>query len=274
MQPPHPVAVLDLFGDDRTALLSLLAALSADDWEQATTCEGWSVKDVAGHILGGDLANLSRRRDGYQGDAPAPGQDLVSFLNGSNDIWMHAARRLSPRVVCDLLAAAGPPLFDYFASLDLLALGAPVSWAGPAPAPVWLDVAREYTERWHHQQHIRDAVGQPGQTDRRFLHPVLATFAYALPAALHDTDAPVGTIAHFHVRGEAGGDWSVERQPNGWQLYTGVPATAVARVDLDQDRAWRLYTKGISPQEAQVSATFSGDYHLGRRLLDAVAIIA
>ncbi len=274
MQPPHPLVVLDLFADDRTALLSLLAALNADDWEQATTCDGWSVKDVASHILGSDLANLSRRRDGYQGDAPAPGQDLVSFLNGSNDIWMHAARRLSPRVVYDLLAAAGPPLFDYFASLDLLALGAPVSWAGPAPAPVWLDVARQYTERWHHQQHIRDAVGQPGQTDPRFLHPVLATFAYALPAALHDTDAPVGTIAHFHVHGEAGGDWSVERQPNGWQLYTGVPATAAARVDLDQDRAWRLYTKGISPQEAQGAATFSADYHLGRRLLDAVAIIA
>ena len=184
MQPPHPLVVLDLFADDRTALLSLLAALNADDWEQATTCDGWSVKDVASHILGSDLANLSRRRDGYQGDAPAPGQDLVSFLNGSNDIWMHAARRLSPRVVYDLLAAAGPPLFDYFASLDLLALGAPVSWAGPAPAPVWLDVAREYTERWHHQQHIRDAVGQPGQTDPRFLHSVLATFAYALPATI------------------------------------------------------------------------------------------
>src|SRR5438445_8929800 len=74
----------------------------------------------------------------------------------------------------------------FFDSLNLLALATPVSWAGPAPAPVWLDVAREYTERWHHQQHIRDAIGQPGQTDHRFLHPVLATFAYALPVALQD----------------------------------------------------------------------------------------
>jgi uncharacterized protein (TIGR03083 family) len=274
MQLPDPIAVLDLFADDRAALLTLLASLDADDWDRTTSCDGWSVKDVAGHILGGDLANLSRRRDGYQGDAPAPGQDLVSFLNGSNDRWMRAGRRLSPRLVCDLLAAAGPPLSDCFASLDLLALGAPVSWAGPAPAPVWLDVAREYTERWHHQQHIRDAVGQPGQTDHRFLHPVLATFAYALPMALQDTDASIGTIAHLHVTGEAGGDWSVKREHNGWQLYTGLPAAAAARVDLDQDRAWRLYTKGITPQEAQRTATFSGDHHLGQRLLDAVAIIA
>lgn len=273
MRPPEPVAVLDLFADDRTALLRVLTTLDADDWERATPCAGWSVKDVAGHILGGDLANLSRRRDRYQGDAPTPGQDLVSFLNASNDTWMRAARRLSPRVVCDLLAAVGPPLFAYFASLDLLAIGAPVSWAGARPAPVWLDVAREYTERWHHQQHIREAVDQPGQTEPRFLHPVLATFAYALPVVLDDTDAPIGTIAHLHIHGQAGGDWSVVRERNGWQLYLGVPAAAAARVELNQDRAWRLYTKGITPREAQAAATFTGDHHLGRRLLDAVAII-
>jgi hypothetical protein len=133
-------------------------------------------------------------------------------------------------------------------------------------------VAREYTERWHHQQHIRDAVGQPGQTEPRFLHPVLATFAYALPFALHDADAPLGTIVHLHVEGQAGGDWSVMRGPNGWHLLLGAPAAAAARVELDQDRAWRLYTKGIAPDEA--AATFTGDQRLGRRLLDAVAIIA
>ena len=36
-----------------------------------------------------------------------------------------------------------------------------VNWAGPEPAPIWLDPAREYTERWVHQQHIRDAVRNP-----------------------------------------------------------------------------------------------------------------
>jgi uncharacterized protein (TIGR03083 family) len=78
MRPPDPVDVLELFAQDRTALLTMLTTLDADDWERATPCAGWSVKDVASHILGGDLANLSRRRDGYQGDAPAPGQERQS----------------------------------------------------------------------------------------------------------------------------------------------------------------------------------------------------
>ena len=49
----------------------------------------------------------------------------------------------------------------------------PIDWAGPEPAPIWLHVAREYTERWVHQQHIRDAVGRPGLNERRWLGPVL-----------------------------------------------------------------------------------------------------
>jgi len=35
-----------------------------------------------------------------------------------------------------------------------------VSWAGPEPAPVWLDAARDFSEYWTHQQQICDATGQ------------------------------------------------------------------------------------------------------------------
>ncbi len=274
MRSPEPIPVLNLFAPDRTALLDLLVNLPADDWDKPTRCEGWSVKDVADHILGGDLANLSRRRDGYRRDDPALDQDLVSFLNDTNDIWMQAARRLSPRLVCALLREYGPPLFDYFASLDLTAMGPSIFWAGPQPAPVWLDVARQYTECWHHQQHIRDAVGRPGQTEPRFLHPVLATFAFALPVALRNADAPKGSSVHLHISGISGGDWSAVRAEPGWQLYLGVSNSAAARVEIDQDSAWRLYTKGLTPAQAQAAATITGDRELGEQLLAAVAIIA
>jgi hypothetical protein len=58
-----------------------------------------------------------------------------------------------------------------------------VSWVGPDPVPNWLDVAREYTERWTHQQQARDAVGMPGLREPTFMAPVLATFVHALPQA-------------------------------------------------------------------------------------------
>ena len=62
---------------------------------------------------------------------------------------------------CKSVEEAGAPCdhCTYFASLNLTALGAAAQLGG---AGVWLDVAWEYTERWRHQQHVRDTVGRPG----------------------------------------------------------------------------------------------------------------
>jgi hypothetical protein len=135
-------------------------------------------------------------------------------------------------------------------------------------------VAREYTERWLHQQHIRDAVGKPGLTERHFMAPVLAAFVYALPPAFRDIEAAPGTTVHLHISGEAGGDWSLVREDSGWTLYAGATDAPKARVDIDQDTAWRLFTKGISPDKAEKTVSFEGDRQLGRQALNAVAIIA
>jgi uncharacterized protein (TIGR03083 family) len=271
---PEPVMVLELFSEERAALLELLEGLTPAEWEQRTVCAGWSVKDVALHILGGDLGNISRRRDSFSAPASVRTNDLVAFVNGFNEEWVRAARRLSPRVVIDLLRFAGPQLFGYFGSLDLDVEGAGVSWAGLERAPVWLDVAREYTERWMHQQHIRDAVGRPGLTDRRLMGPVLATFVYSLPRAFGGVSAPAGTAVHLHIAGEAGGDWTLVREEDGWTLYAGAAEEPYAVVSLDQSAAWRLFTKGIGRAEAEAATTFSGDRALGLGVLDAVAIIA
>jgi hypothetical protein len=42
-----------------------------------------------------------------------------------------------------------------------------VAWAGETRSANWLDTGREYTERWHHQMQIRDAVGAPPLLERR-----------------------------------------------------------------------------------------------------------
>jgi len=73
--------VFDLLAEDRAALLLLLDSVDEDDWARPTACAGWSVKDVAGHILGGDLGNLSRRRDDFRSEMPLPDEDLVGFIN-------------------------------------------------------------------------------------------------------------------------------------------------------------------------------------------------
>ena len=66
-------------------------------------------------------------------------------------------------------------------------------------------------------------------------------------------------MVHLHIRGQAGGDWSVVRNANGWSLAIGAPAAAAARVELGEQQAWRLFTMGITPQQALAEAKLDGD---------------
>jgi uncharacterized protein (TIGR03083 family) len=272
---PNPVIVADLFPEILAGLLDLLGGLSPAGWDSPTACAGWNVKDVALHLLGGEIGNLSRRRDGYVISASLAGWDaVVAYINTWNQEWVQTARRMSPRLVCDLLAFTGTQMAEYFASLDPYALGGSVSWAGPQQMPVWLDVAREYTERWHHQQHIRDAVDRPGYTEPRYLAPALGTFVWALPRTLAAMPAPEGTSVTLTIAGPSGGRWSSVRDNEAWRLYEGAPDRPNTEVVIDQDTAWRLFTRGLDPVSAGAHAVITGDVALGFRALEAVAIIA
>ncbi len=276
MKQPSPIIISDLFPELLNHLIALLASLTPEEWELPTVAEGWTVRDVALHLLGGDVGILSRQRDGYAPPGPPieSWDELVAFINHLNDTWLQGARRISPRLLVDLLRFTGEQVSDHFRSLDPHALGGAVSWAGPDPAPVWLDLAREYTERWHHQQHIRAAVGKPGLTGPRYLAPVLDTFVRALPHTFRDVPAGDGTLVALTIAGDAGGRWFLLREEGKWTLYLGVAQPLDAETILPQETAWRLFTKGISKSEAEAQATLLGDSSLALKLFDTVSIIA
>lgn len=279
MKAPEPIIVSHLFQPVLDSLLELLSSLSADDWNKPTACARWSVKDIASHLLGGDVGILSRQRDGYafSGDPFMSWEDLVALINNLNDTWVKATSRMSPRVLRELMKLTGEQVCDYFNSLDPYAIGGPVDWAGPEPAPVWLDLAREYTERWHHQQQIRDAVGKPGLKEPRFFAPVLDAFVRALPHTYRNVDAKESTLVALSISGDAGGRWFLLRENSAWNLFVEcerrADAEVTAEVTIDQEIAWRLFTKGISKNEALTKASLAGDVALGMNALEMISII-
>jgi uncharacterized protein (TIGR03083 family) len=278
MKPPEPIIVTDLFRPVLDSLLDLLSGLSSDDWNKPTACARWSVKDIASHLLGGEIGILSRKRDAYaySGNNSISWEELVALINSLNDTWVKAASRMSPRVLCELMKLTGEQVCDYFNSLDPYAIGGPVDWAASEPAPVWLDLAREYTERWHHQQQIRDAVGKPGLKEPRFFAPVLDAFVRALPRTYRTVAANDGTRVGLVITGDSGGKWSLLRQNGAWNLdcqdtFNAEPTDA--SIVMNQEVAWRLFTKGITKTEALAEATLSGDESLAAKALETVSII-
>ncbi len=275
LKRPEPTIVAHLFPSVLGRLLTLLRSLEDEEWTKPTACPGWSVKDVALHLLGDEIGNLSVRRDNHRPASHISGWDeLVTYINHWNQEWVKVTRRISSLLLIDLMDFTGNQVCEYFQSLDPYAIGGPVSWAGEEPAPVWLDIAREYTERWHHQQHIRDAVGQPGLKEPQYFAPVLDAFAWALPRALRTTDAVEGATVTLTVRGKSGGQWSVRRERGDWTFYQGATDQPDAEFVIEEEVAWRLFTRGLSHEEARTRISLIGDEALALRVLDMVSIIA
>ena len=68
-----------------------------------------------------------------------------------------------PEMLIDLLKHTGKPFYEYYASLNPYANAEySVAWAGENQSANWMHIAREYTEKFLHQQQIRDATNKQG----------------------------------------------------------------------------------------------------------------
>lgn len=274
MQVPIPVSHLFRPLDDM--LQQLLRALSPDEWRLPTVAREWTVKDVASHLLDGNLRVLSIQRDRYYGEKPpaiTSYQDLVAWLNRLNADWVVASRRLSPRVLTMLHELTGPPTCEFYENAPLWD-DAPfaVSWAGEERSVNWMHLAREYTEKWHHHQQIRDATGRDGIMTHEFFFPVMDAFMRALPHTFRAVDAAAGTTVAVTITTAIGGTWHLVRRQREWQLE--MPRDHDASVAIPPDIAWKLFSKSIRPAQIKDQVTIDGDKALAGNVLEMISVMA
>ena len=153
---------------------------------------------------------------------------------------------------------------------------APISvvWAGEEHSMNWFHIAREFTEKWHHQQQIRDAVGKPGIMTKEFFYPVMDTFMRGMPHRYRDVQAAENSLVRITISTEIGGQWFLIRNNNAWQLTTNAVELPDASVTLEPDTAWKLFTKGIKPEAAKSASIISGNEQLIEPALKLIAVMA
>lgn len=257
-------------------LRSLLASLNDEDWEKPTLARQWCVKDVVAHLLDTSIRSLAvRDKYGVKPDRPLDSyNDLVGYLNDLNADWVKAAQRMSPQVLAELSHLMGKQQAEYFAKLDMRSR-APfgVAWAGQETSPMWFHIAREYTERWHHQQQIREAVGKTGIMTRHLFFPCIDTFMQGLPHTYRNTPAATGTTVEVIVETGIGGRWFLTKAASGWVISSKM-LPAVASISIPPDVSWKLFTKGINAEEARKQVTITGDEALASVVLNMVSVMA
>jgi uncharacterized protein (TIGR03083 family) len=272
----QPIFTAHLFTKVESLLIQLLRSLNQDDWEKQTVAPRWKVKDVAAHLLDTQLRKLSVVRDEYMPEARnfASNVDLVSFINRLNHEGVSIYRRLSPNVLISLMEFASRESVKYHLSLDPFAKARfAVSWAGEEESQNWFDTAREYTERWHHQQQIRLATDRPAIMTQELYFPVLDTFMRALPFHYREVEVKPNSLAQFTVSGECGGSWYLYRDEVGWKLITQPVGDKIAEVAIPQEIAWRIFTKGIDRESALAQVRVNGEERAGLHVLNMLSIV-
>lgn len=278
-QNPHALPAIDvvpLFPELNKQLITLLKSLQNDEWRTPTVLPGRTVKDLASHILDGSLRRLSACRDNYQVNVPHinSNEELIRYVQEINKTWIEATQRLSPNILISLLELPDQWIYEFFKTLDPheKAFYA-VSWAGESESQNWFDIAREYTEKWHHQMQIRLAVNKPGINSREFFYPAIDTFMRGLPYAYRNTEAELDCGIEIHIKGNGGGSWFLEKTADQWQLVTKLKKKPETTIELTDDIAWRLFMDSMPKEIAAQSIYISGNQQLGEVILNMRTVL-
>jgi hypothetical protein len=206
----------------------------------------------------------------------ASAEDVARLVNGQNATGVAFAARLSTRQLVDLLAVVGPWVSDVIGTLPLHGPAIfPVSWAGESASENWMDTGREYTEHWHHQMQIRDAVGAPLLLSPRWVDPLFDIAVRVLPAAYANTAADAGTALVFEVAvdGDKPRAWTLIRAADRWTLERGARPDAACIVRTTADAAWRLFFNALPEALARAAIGLSGDVALAEPLMRARSVV-
>jgi uncharacterized protein (TIGR03083 family) len=275
----EPIFTTHLFNGLHGKLMELLQSLSREDWNRKTVVPHWTVKDVAAHLLDGDLRTLSMLRDNHNASPPEDAgsyRGLVRYLNGLNAQWVQASSRLSPDILTALLDWSGRQYTEFIQSLNPFDMAPfPVAWAGETESENWFHIAREYTEKWHHQQQIRLAVGKDHELlTAEYYFPYLDTSVRALPYHYRNMKPSQPEMIQFTVTGKGGGIWLLYFNGDTWELVSRCFIAPVSTVRIGEQYAWRIFTKGISREEAAAHVEITGDQALGSHVLTMLAVMA
>ncbi|MBD0288507.1 MAG: hypothetical protein ICV79_24240, partial [Flavisolibacter sp.] len=164
---------------------------------------------------------------------------------------------------------------DYYKSLNpfdkaVMAVG----WAGETESKNWMHIAREYTEKWLHQQQIRDAVNKPALMIRELYYPFIDIFMLALPYTYRTIPADNGTTVKLTVTSDIGGSWFLTKTDNLWKLQKNISTNPTTELIIDPGTSWKLFSKSLRPEQVKDKVKIHGDQALGETALTMVSVMA
>ena len=199
-EPPRGGALDGLEGV-WASLVSLGRSLDDEEFELATECPGWSVRDQFSHVIGTELLLAG---EGAPSPAAPSGPHVRNGLGELNERFVAARRGRSGAAVVDELAALAVARLAELRRLDDEAADAVA--ASPIGIVPYVDyVSARTLDAFVHEQDVRRATGRSGGRGGLAERAALDRLEAAMPYVLaRRVAAPVGTTVRLDVLGEHG----------------------------------------------------------------------
>jgi uncharacterized protein (TIGR03083 family) len=144
MPLPREVAVPGML-DEYQSFGEMLLTLSDEEWQQSTRCEGWTVADVAAHVVGQLTDVVTGKLDGL-------GTPEVTTRE------VEERRGRTPAQLVDELAEGGKLGGEIAAGFDDAAWKGPIPTGGPGTLGTGIEAL--WADAYIHADDIRSAIGR------------------------------------------------------------------------------------------------------------------
>ena len=263
-------AIVEHLRAEWAALVELCSDLSEQDWQRATDCPGWTVKDNVAHLVGTELSLLGEPMPDPVSDRPHVRNDLGAMNEG----WVEHFRAQSGDAVLKRFSEVAAQRVTALRAMSEDEMAA--STRGPVgeqPYREFMDV--RLMDCWVHEQDVRHALGRPGGFEGERVGVVVDRLLRPLGYVVGKrVQPPEGSVLALRV-GEPVPRLHAVRMTEGKGRAEGDTSDAVATVSLTPSLLERLVAGRWTGDRAleHGDVEIEGDAELGRALVRNLATL-
>ena len=255
------------------SISELVTPLAEGEWNRATECPGWSVRDVVSHIIGIECELLGDPRPIHT--LPSDLYHVQSDLSRHMEIQVDTRRHhTGPEMTSELeytIIRRSRQLRDEKRAPDT-----EVRNVLPGKPDVTLEQAllTRVLDVWVHEQDIRRALGKPGNLDSPGAHLAKDELVRGLPAVVAKrAAAPAGSAVVFDVSGPVEFMQTVRVDKEGHATVDSSPSLGpLVTFSLDWETYVRLACGRVRPSAVAEQVKTEGDAELAGTILENFSV--
>lgn len=253
------------------AIAELVGPLVEGEWNRATPCPGWSVRDIVSHVIGMECEMLgdprpihSLPRDLYHVQS-----EFARYMEMQVDVRRH---HTAPEMTSELeytMIRRARQLRNENRSPETK-VRAPLG----AGQPLELAYRMRAFDTWVHEQDLRSALNRPGNLDSPGAYVARDVLLQGLPKVVaKEAGAPTNSAVVFDVHGPVEFLRTVRVDSDGRGSIDGSPSLGPqATIGMDWETYYRLACGRVRAAAVPDRIKVDGDTELAEAILRAFAV--